>query len=39
MAELVISALHKRYGDNAVVRGVDLHVEDGAIVCLLGGSG
>ncbi|TNE91609.1 MAG: ABC transporter ATP-binding protein [Deltaproteobacteria bacterium] len=39
MADVRITQLVKRYGDNEVVRGLDLHVQDGEIVCLLGPSG
>lgn len=39
MAELVLEGVHKSFGATAVVRGVDLRVDDGQIVALLGGSG
>ena len=39
MADVRLTSLVKRYGDNEVVRGLDLHVRDGEIVCLLGPSG
>jgi iron(III) transport system ATP-binding protein len=39
MADVRIEKLVKRYGDNEVVRGLDLHIRDGEIVCLLGPSG
>ncbi|MCO4743873.1 MAG: ABC transporter ATP-binding protein [Proteobacteria bacterium] len=39
MADVRIEGLVKRYGDNEVVRGLDLHIKDGEIVCLLGPSG
>ncbi len=39
MADVTLSGLHKRYGDNPVVRGLDLHIGDGEVMCLLGPSG
>lgn len=38
-ARLSLSGVKKSYGSNPVVRGVDLSIEDGEIVALLGGSG
>jgi polar amino acid transport system ATP-binding protein len=32
-------AVHKSFGDNAVLRGVDLHVDPGQVVCVIGPSG
>jgi ABC-type Fe3+/spermidine/putrescine transport system ATPase subunit len=37
--QLTLSSVHKSYGEQHVVRGVDLAVGQGEIVCLLGGSG
>ena len=39
MADIEIIGLIKTYGDNAVVRALDLHINDGEVVCLLGPSG
>ena len=39
MARLEINGLTKRYGDHAVVRGVDLDIPDGEFLVLLGPSG
>jgi ABC-type glutathione transport system ATPase component len=39
MADLALTAVRKRYDRVEVVRGIDLRVEDGEIVALLGGSG
>jgi len=39
MADVKLNALHKRYGTNHVVRGLDLHIRDGEVMCLLGPSG
>ena len=39
MASVELRGLTKRYGDVAVVDGVDLAVEHGDLVCLLGPSG
>jgi ABC-type Fe3+/spermidine/putrescine transport system ATPase subunit len=36
---LLLEGVHKAYGEQRVVRGVDLAVGQGEIVCLLGGSG
>jgi iron(III) transport system ATP-binding protein len=36
---LQLVGVHKAYGEQRVVRGVDLSVGEGEIVCLLGGSG
>lgn len=39
MAKLDLRGVHKRFGDNAVCRGIDLAVNDGEMVCLIGASG
>jgi len=39
MPILEISGLHKSYGDNVVLRGVDLQVNAGELVCVIGPSG
>ena len=36
---LEISGLVKEFGDVSVLRGVDLAVEEGTVVCLVGSSG
>jgi polar amino acid transport system ATP-binding protein len=39
VAFLEISGVRKRFGDNEVLRGVDLRVEEHQVVCLIGPSG
>lgn len=39
MAKLDVSGLFKSFGDNAVCRGIDLQVNRGEMVCLIGASG
>ncbi|MEG1456278.1 MAG: ATP-binding cassette domain-containing protein, partial [Comamonas sp.] len=39
MPILEISGLQKSYGDNVVLRGVDLEVNAGELVCVIGPSG
>ncbi len=39
MADVRLTGLAKRYGATDVVRGLDLHVQDGEVLCLLGASG
>lgn len=34
-----ITGLHKSYGDNEVLKGIDLEVKPGEVVCLIGPSG
>ncbi|MEV5645373.1 amino acid ABC transporter ATP-binding protein [Streptomyces flaveolus] len=37
--EILISALHKSFGTNEVLRGIDLEIEQGEVVCVIGPSG
>lgn len=39
MAFLELNAVEKSYGDHPVLRGLDLHVENHEVVCLIGASG
>jgi polar amino acid transport system ATP-binding protein len=39
MAFLELNRVEKSYGDNRVLRGIDLHVEKHQVVCLIGASG
>lgn len=39
MAKLVLQNVHKSFGPNAVLNGINLSVEDGEMVCLIGASG
>lgn len=39
MSRLSIQGLHKNYGENEVLRGIDLTVDPGEVVCVLGPSG
>lgn len=39
MAKLSIQGLIKRFGDNTVCNGIDLEVDEGQMVCLIGASG
>ncbi len=39
MADVHLTDLHKYFGDNHVVRGLDLAIGDGEVMCLLGPSG
>jgi polar amino acid transport system ATP-binding protein len=34
-----IRELHKYFGDNEVLKGIDFHVEEGQVVCVIGPSG
>jgi polar amino acid transport system ATP-binding protein len=36
---LTVRGLHKRFGDNEVVKGVDLDVNEGEVVVVIGPSG
>jgi polar amino acid transport system ATP-binding protein len=36
--EILISALHKSFGTNEVLRGIDLEIEQGEVVCVIGPS-
>ncbi len=37
--DILIKDVHKRFGDNVVLRGVDLEIKEGEISVILGGSG
>jgi len=39
MAKIIIDNLQKSFGDKSVLRGIDLAVEDGEILCIIGKSG
>jgi len=39
MAKITLKAVEKRFGDNTVCDGIDLEVEEGQLVCLIGASG
>lgn len=34
-----VQQLHKSFGDNEVLKGIDFHVDDGEVVCVIGPSG
>lgn len=38
-AKLSLRGVHKRFGDHDVLRGIDLDVDQGEMVCLIGASG
>ena len=38
-AAIDIQDLHKYFGDNEVLKGIDLDIADGEFVCILGGNG
>ncbi|MEU9241843.1 amino acid ABC transporter ATP-binding protein [Streptomyces sp. NPDC048385] len=37
--EIVVKGLHKSFGDNEVLRGIDLEIGQGEVVCVIGPSG
>ncbi|CAM5604833.1 hypothetical protein STENM223S_05473 [Streptomyces tendae] len=37
--EIRVSGLHKSFGDNHVLRGIDLEIGQGEVVCVIGPSG
>lgn len=39
MAKVVVKDLHKSYGDNEVLKGLNLEVQDNEVVCMIGPSG
>ena len=39
MSVVRLSNLHKKFGENHVLRGIDLNVERGEVVCIIGPSG
>ncbi|WP_299920786.1 amino acid ABC transporter ATP-binding protein [uncultured Pelagimonas sp.] len=39
MADLVLENVQKAFGDNPVIRGIDLTISQGDMVCLIGASG
>lgn len=39
MAKLILRNLTKRFGDTPVLRGIDLTVQNGEMICLIGASG
>ena len=38
-AAIDIQDLHKSFGDNEVLKGIDFHVDNGQVVCVIGPSG
>ena len=38
-AAIDVQDLHKSFGDNEVLRGIDFHVDNGQVVCVVGPSG
>jgi polar amino acid transport system ATP-binding protein len=38
-AAIDVIDLHKYFGDNEVLKGIDFHVDDGEVVCVIGPSG
>lgn len=39
MAMIEIKNLHKKFGELEVLKGIDLHIESGEVVCIIGPSG
>lgn len=39
MAEVKVKGLKKSFGNNEVLKGIDLHVNSGEVVCIIGPSG
>lgn len=39
MSKIEIRNLHKSFGDNEVLRGIDVDIEEGEVVCVIGPSG
>lgn len=39
MAKVQVNGLKKSFGDNEVLKGIDLHVASGEVVCIIGPSG
>ena len=38
-AAIDVQDLHKSFGDNEVLKGIDFHVDHGQVVCVIGPSG
>ncbi|HBY89330.1 MAG TPA: peptide ABC transporter ATP-binding protein [Aerococcaceae bacterium] len=39
MANVIVKGLKKKFGNNEVLKGIDLHVDSGEVVCIIGPSG
>ena len=39
MANVIVKGLKKSFGNNEVLKGIDLHVDSGEVVCIIGPSG
>lgn len=39
MANVIVKGLKKSFGSNEVLKGIDLHVDSGEVVCIIGPSG
>ena len=39
MANVIVKGLKKKFGSNEVLKGIDLHVNSGEVVCIIGPSG